>query len=39
MDQCPNYLNEVFEVAPQNNVQTKANDQKLKGSFSKTNTC
>lgn len=38
MDQCRHYLNEVFEAAPQNNFQTRGNFQKIKVSFSKTNT-
>ena len=35
-DQCPNYLNEVFQTAPENNVQSRG-CLKLKCSFRKTN--
>ena len=37
-EQCPNYLNEVFDVALQNNFQLRGSFQKLKCSFYKTNT-
>ena len=36
-DQCPNYLNEVFKTAPENNIQTRWSFQKLKCPFHKTN--
>ena len=36
-DQCPNYLNEVFQTAPENNIQTRISFQKLKCPFRKTN--
>ena len=29
-DQCPNYLNEVFQTAPENNIQTRGSFLKLK---------
>ena len=35
--QCPNYLNEVFLTAPENNVQTRGGFLKLKWPFRKTN--
>ena len=34
----PNYLNEVFDVAVENNFQLRGSFQKLKCSFCKTNT-
>ena len=37
-EQCPNYLNEVFDVAIENNFQFEGSFQKLKCSFCKTNT-
>ena len=36
-NQCPNYLNEVFQTAPENNIQTRASFLKLKYPFRKTN--
>ena len=36
-DQCPNYLNEVFQTAPENNIQTRGRFLKLKCPFRKTN--
>ena len=36
-DQCPNYLNEVFQIAPENNIQTRGSFLKLKYLFRKTN--
>ena len=36
--QCPNYLNEVFDVAIENNFQLRGSFQKLKCPFRKTNT-
>ena len=36
--QCPNYLNEVFDVPIENNFQLRGSFQKLKYSFRKTNT-
>ena len=36
-DQCPNYLNKVFEIAAENNIQTRGSFLKLKCPFSKTN--
>ena len=36
-DQCPNYLNKVFQTAPENNIQTRVNFLKLKCPFRKTN--
>ena len=36
-DQCPNYLNKVFETTPENNIQTRVSFQKLKCPFCKTN--
>ena len=36
-DQCPNYLNEVFQTAPENNIQTRGSFLKLKCPFCKTN--
>ena len=36
-NQCLNYLNEVFQTAPENNVQTRGSFLKLKCPFSKTN--
>ena len=36
-DQCPNYLNEVFQIAPANNMQTRGSFLKLKCPFRKTN--
>ena len=36
--QCPNYLNEVFHVAIENNFQLRGSFQKLKCPFRKTNT-
>ena len=38
-DQCPNYLNEVFQTDPENNIQTRGNFLKLKFPFLKTNGC
>ena len=35
---CPNYLNEVFDVAIENNFQLRGSFQKLKCPFRKTNT-
>ena len=35
-DQCPNYLNEVFQAAPENNIQTRGSFLKLKCPFRKT---
>ena len=37
-EQCPNYLNEVFDVAVENNFQLRGSFQKLKCPFCKTNT-
>ena len=37
-EQCPNYLNEVFDVAMENNFQLRGSFQKLKCPFRKTNT-
>ena len=37
-EQCPNYLNEVFDVAVENNYQLRGSFQKLKCPFHKTNT-
>ena len=36
-DQCPNYLNEVFQTAPENNIQTRGSFLMLKCPFRKTN--
>ena len=36
-DQCSNYLNEVFQTAPENNIQTRGSFLKLKCLFRKTN--
>ena len=36
-DQRPNYLNEVFQTAPENNIQTRGSFLKLKCPFHKTN--
>ena len=36
-NQCPNYLNEVFQSAPENNIQTRGSFFKLKCPFRKTN--
>ena len=36
-DQCPNYLNEVFQTAPETNIQTRGSFLKLKCPFRKTN--
>ena len=36
-EQCPNYLNEVFDVATESNVQLRNSFQKLKCPFRKTN--
>ena len=36
-NQCPNYLNEVFQPAPENNIQTRWSFLKLKCPFHKTN--
>lgn len=33
-EQCPNYLNEVFEIAPENNIQSRKNFQKFLCYFS-----
>ena len=35
-NQCPNYLNEVFQTALENNIQTRGSFLKLKCPFSKT---
>ena len=37
-EQCPNYLNEVFDAAIENNFQLRGNFQKLECPFRKTNT-
>ena len=37
-EQCPDYLNEVFNVAVENNFQLRGSFQKLKCPFRKTNT-
>ena len=29
-NQCPNYLNEVFQTAPENNIQTKGSSRREK---------
>ena len=34
-DQSPNYLNEVFQTAPENNIQTRGSFLKLKCPFCK----
>ena len=36
-NQCPNYLNEVFQTGPENNIQTRGSFLKLKCPFRKTN--
>ena len=36
-NQCPNYVNEVFQTAPNNNIQTRRSILKLKFPFRKTN--
>ena len=36
-NQCSNYLNEVFQTAPENNIQTRGSFLKLKYPFRKTN--
>ena len=36
-NQCPNYLNWVFQTAPENNIQTRGSFLKLKCPFRKTN--
>ena len=36
-DQCPNYLNEVFQTAPESNIQTRGGVLKLKCPFRKIN--
>ena len=36
-DQCPNYLNEVFQTAPENNIQTRGSFLRLKCPIRKTN--
>ena len=36
-DKCRNYLNEVFQTGPENNIQTRESLQKLKCPFRKTN--
>ena len=36
-EQCPNYLNEVFDVAEEGNFQSRSSSQKLKCPFRKTN--
>ena len=36
-EQCPNYLNEVFDVATESNFQLRSSFQKLKCPFRKTN--
>ena len=38
-EQYPNYLNEVFDVAIENNFQLRGSFQKLRCPFRKTNTC
>ena len=35
-DQFPNYLNEVFQIAPENNIKTRGGFLKLKCPFLKT---
>ena len=37
INQCPNYLNEVFQTAAENNIQTRGRVLKLKSPFRKTN--
>ena len=37
-EQCPNYLNEIFDVTIENNFQLRGSFQKLKCAFRKTNT-
>ena len=37
-DQCPTYINEVFQIAPENNIQTRGSFLKLKCPFHKTTT-
>ena len=37
-EQCPKYLNEVFDVTVENNSQLRGSFQKLKCPFRKTNT-
>ena len=37
-EQCPNYLNEVFDVATESNFQLRSTSQKLKCQFCKSNT-
>ena len=36
-NQCPNYLNKVFQTAPENNNQTRGSFLKLKSPFRKAN--
>ena len=36
-DRCPNYLSEIFQIAPENNSQTRGSFLKLKCPFRKTN--
>ena len=36
-NQYPNYLNEVFQTAPENNIQTRGSFLKLKYPFRRTN--
>ena len=36
-NQCPNYLNEVFQAVPESNIQTRGSFLKLKCPFHKTN--
>ena len=36
-NQCPNYLHEIFQTAPENNIQTSGSFLKLKCPFHKTN--
>ena len=36
-NQCPNYINKVFQAAPENNIQTRGGFLKLKWPFHKTN--
>ena len=36
-DQWPNYLHDVFQTAPENNIQSRESFQKLKCPFRKTN--
>ena len=36
-NQCPNYMHEIFQTAPENNIQTSGSFLKLKCPFRKTN--